>query len=83
MIYRNLDGKIGILSLVDYAIREMRENVDFAVEFRSALNKVQATHKSKIQIRDQKRLEKLCSTLSKTMKQNNRIGVRIFVAMLL
>lgn len=83
MINRYLDRKIGFSSLVDYAIREMRENVNFAVEFRSALNKVQVTHKNEIQKQDQKRLEKLCSALRKNMKKRNAIGWHVAFSLLL
>ncbi|MCD4712084.1 MAG: hypothetical protein K8R73_02265 [Clostridiales bacterium] len=78
-----MDRKIGFNSLVDYSIRGLRESADFAIDFRSALNKVQTTHRNKIQKQDRKQLEKLCRALRKNMKQKKGIRARIFFAMLL
>ena len=83
MINRYLDGEIGFPSLVDYTLRGLRENADFAIDFRSALNKVLTNHRNKIQKQDHKKLEKLSSALRQNMNQKKWIKVRLFLAMLL
>ena len=83
MINRYLDKEIGFISLADYAFRGLRENAGFAIDFRTAFNKVLTSHKNKIQKQDRRQLEKLCKTLRKNMDQKRGIRARIFLAMLL
>lgn len=83
MINQYLDECIGFSSLMDYCIRGMRENKDFAFEFRSAFNSVLDNHRNKIQNRDYTRLEKMCSVLRKGMKWKYGIRARLFSAMIL
>ena len=83
MINRYLDREIGFSSLRDYTVRGLRENTDFAYDFRSALNKVQTTYRNKIQKQDHKQLEKLCNALIKNMNQKKGIRARVFLTMLL
>lgn len=83
MINQYLDECIGFSSLVDYCIRGMREDREFAFEFRSALNSALDNHRNKIQSRDSERLEKMCSVLRKGMKWKHGIRLRLFSAMIL
>lgn len=83
MINQYLDDHIGYSSLRDYCIRGMREDKDFAIEFRSALNMVKKNHKNKITKRDNGRLEKLCTVLRKSMEHGNSIRLRVLFPLLL
>ncbi|MBN1617894.1 hypothetical protein JW887_00950 [Candidatus Dojkabacteria bacterium] len=83
MINRYLDRKIAFRSLLDYSLKAIRENADFAVEFRSALNKVYDNHRNKILKKDQKKLEKLCSVLRNKKNGKTLFQFRIFMSLLL
>lgn len=83
MINQYLDDDIGFISLVDFCKRGMKEDLNFAMEFRSAYNTVLDNHRNKISKRDHLKLEKLCRTLRKGMNSKKGIGLRMFMVFLL
>lgn len=76
-------GKLASFFLVDYTARGLMESAEFAIDFRTALNKVQASHRNKIRKKDRRKLKKLSEMLRKNMNQKKGIKARIFLAMLL